>query len=470
MDLEKFEVPLEKLRWRLDPKLLPFESTDDLEPLEGVIGQERGLASLRFGMGINKKGYNIMVTGQPRTGRMAMVEKLLREYSLAKESVPDDLCYVNNFKTPEEPVLIRLEAGQGRLFKKDVHQLAENLRREVPGLFESQEYIGRKKEIMEVYEKKIRNFFVELEKKVQEAGFALVNFKTGQHQRPELMPLIDGEPMPILKLEELVEKGRFPKEEYKAVREKYDRLKTKIDQIFLEVRRLQREVQEKCRKTDRIMFDNMVAEQVEPLIQKYPGDKVRKYLLAMTENMSENLEIFFAQQQGVPGIPMLTPADPFGLYQVNLLVDNAEQKGSPVIIEAYPTFRNLFGGIERLVDRMGLWRTDYSMIRAGSFIKANGGFLVFSLMDAIIEPGVWSALKRALKSNKMEIQTFDPFYFFTSSGLKPEPIDIDVKIIITAEPYLYQLLQAFDPDLQKIFKIRADFDQSMNRTDEALIL
>ncbi len=469
MDLSRYKVPLEKLRWRMDPKIMDFETTDDLKGLEDIIGQERGLASLRFGLGMNRKGYNIMVTGEARTGKTATVKRILQEFSKAAQGVSDDLCYVNNFKTHDEPVLIRLKAGQGMSFKKDVNQLLENLRSEVPGLFESQEYIGRKKEISEAYEKKTRNFFVELEKKVKEAGFALVNLQVGQQQRPELMPIIDGEPMPILKLEELTEKGRFPKEEYKTIKEKYDSLKNEIDQIFLEIRRLQREVHEKGKKADWLMFDKMAAEQIEPLIKKYPQEKVGKFLRDMIENMSENLDIFFAQQQAVPGMPVFAPSDPFRPYRVNLLVDNSEQKGPPIIIEPYPSYRNLFGGIERVVDRMGMWRTDFSMIQAGSFVKANGGFLVINLMDAIVEPGVWPALKRALKSSKMEIQTFDPYYFFTSTGLKPEPIDIDVKVIVTTEPYLYHLLQIYDTDLSKIFKVRAEFNQSMNKEDKAFM-
>jgi len=159
---------------------------------------------------------------------------------------------------------------------------------------------------------------------------------------------------------------------------------------------------------------------------------------------------------------MFPAGDPFASYEVNLLTDNSGQKGPPVIIESYPTYRNLFGSIERIVDRSGIWRTDFSKIKAGSFIKASGGYLVFNLMDAIMEPGVWPALKRALKTKKMEIQTYDPFYLFTTSGLKPEPIEMDTKVILLAEPYLYQLLHAYDHDLKEIFKVRADFETSMD--------
>jgi lon-related putative ATP-dependent protease len=466
------EVGIDKLRWTLDPSSLPFETTSDIQPLQGIVGQNRALEALRFGVGMINSGYNIFVTGEPRSGRMAAVEAVLTEASKTRET-PDDLCYVNNFKNPEEPILLRLKPGEGRELKKDLHDLAESLKSEIPRVFESQDYISRKKEIMETYEKQTRNFFVDLEKRVKDSGFALVNLQIGQYQRPELMPIIDGEPTPMLKLEDMVEKGRFPREEFQEIKGKYDTLRKEIDQIFLEVRNLQKEVQDKGKEVDRRMFENMAKSLMEPLVQKYEEPKLQKFFRAMLSDMSENLQLFLMQtqqqQQMPPGMPMMPMGDPFESYKANLLVDNAEQEGAPMIVESYPTYRNLFGSIERVVDRTGIWRTDYSKIRTGSFVRANGGFLVINLMDAIMEPGVWQSLKRALKSSKMEIQTFDPLYFFTSTGLRPEPVDINTKVVLITEPYLYHMLSAYDPDVGKIFKVRADFDHTMNKTDENVL-
>ena len=464
------EVPLEQLRWRLDPASLPFETTAEVDPLDRIIGQPRGVESLLFGTGIDKPGFNIFVTGPAGTGRQSVVEKILDEVS-KKESKPDDLCYVNNFKNPDAPVLIRLEAGRGRQFKKDVHDFVDSLKGEVQRLFESQEYIQRKKEIMESYEQKTREFFKELESRVKEAGLTLVNMQIGQVQRPEVLPVVDGEPTPMHKLEEMVEKGRFPKEEFEELKEKRESLKKEVDQIFLEIRSLQKDVQEKAKQTDQMMFDNLARDLLKPLFSKYESnEKVQTYLEDMVEDMSENLAIFFSQgdQQQQMQMQMMMGGDPFQPYKVNLLVDNADQEGQPVINESYPTYRNLFGSIERVVDRSGVWRTDYSRIRAGSFLRANNGYLILNLMDALIEPGVWPALKRALKSQKMEIQTYDPFYMFTSSGLKPEPIDINVKVIVLADAAVYYLLNAYDEDTGKIFKVRADFDTSMDKSDDNL--
>jgi len=463
------EIPVEKLRWRLDPATLPFETTDDLKPLREIIGQKRGVEAFRFGMGMDKQGYNVFVTGMAGTGRMSTVQKLIKEISKG-DRVPDDLCYVNNFENPEAPILLRLKKGTGNAYKKAVNNLVETLKKKIPKLFESQEYINLKKEIMQTYENKGKSFFKNLDQKVKEEGFTLVDVQMGQIKRPEVAPLVDGNPVHIDQLEEMVEKERFSKDEYEKLKEKQVELREQIDNIFLELRDLQKEVQEKIEKMDRVMFMENASQLAEPLTKKFRSEPARKYLKALLEDMADNLDIFRPQAQpAIPGMVSLLPeGDPFQPYQVNLLVDNKAQKGPPVITEAYPTYRNLFGAIERIVDRSGMWRTDFSKIKAGSLIKANGGYLVINLIDAIVEPGVWPALKRALKSEKLEIQTYDPFYLFTTSGLKPEPIDLDVKVVVVSDPHLYHLLLAYDEDVKKIFKVRADFDTSMDKDDKGI--
>ena len=463
------EIPIEKLRWRLDPTTLPFETTEDVKPLKEIIGQKRGVEAFRFGMKMQKEGYHVVVTGISGSGRMATVRKLLDEMSEHDGKVPDDLCYVNNFKNSEAPILLRFEAGKGRQFKKEMHDFIEKLKKQILQLFESQEYLNRKKEIMAEYELKGKNFFKELDSQVREEGFALVDIQMGQLKRPEVMPLVDGNPMPIEEVEALVEKGRFPKEEYEKMVEKREKLKDQINQISLEIRDLNREIQENVEKMDRFMFMNVASEMIAPMKNTYQIEKIDDYFDAMLDEMAENLKIFMPPQQAIPGMPIPVPeGDPFQPYQVNLFVDNGDLKKSPVIIESFPTYRNLFGSIERMVDRSGIWRTDFSKIRAGSLVKANGGYLVLNLLDAIVEAGVWPALKRSLKTKTMEIQTYDPFYLFTTTGLKPEPIDMDIKVVVVSDPYLYSLLLAYDEDVRKIFKVRADFDTVMDKSDETI--
>ena len=463
------EVPLENLRWRLDPATLPFKTTDDLKPLKEIIGQERAVEAFKFGMGIDRRGYNVFVTGRAGTGRMSTVRKLLQEIS-KKDKASDDLCYVNNFKNPEAPILLRLKGGTGLSFKKDINSFVAALKKQIPQLFESQEYVSMKKEILEAYEQKGKGFFKNLDEKVKEEGFALVDVQVGQIKRPEVMPLVDGKPTHIDQIEAMVEKGRFPKDEFEAMKEKYDGLRGQIEQIFLELRDLQKEIQGKVEEMDRVVFMKNASDLADPLIKKYKTGVIKKYVENMLEEMANNLQIFMPQQQAqIPGMPVMAPeADQFQPYKINLLVDNSEQKGPPVIIESYPTYRNIFGSIEKIVDRSGVWRTDFSKIKAGSLLKAMGGYLVINLLDAVVEPGVWQALKRALKSEELEIQTYDPFYLFTTSGLKPEPINIDVKVVVISDAYLYHLLLNFDEDFKKIFKVRADFDTAMDKDENSI--
>jgi lon-related putative ATP-dependent protease len=460
------EVAVEKLRYRLDPASLSFETTQDLQPLKEIIGQERGEEAFRFGINMDKPGYNVFVTGAAGSGRKATVKRMLEEMS-KKQSAPDDLCYVNCFKDPESPTLIRLPAGVGSTFKSDVKWLVDSLKREIPQLFESQEYVNMKKEIMETYERQAGGFFKSLEQKVKEEGFTIVDVQMGQFKRPEVMPLVDDKPVPIDQLEALTEKGRFPKAEFDQLKQKQATLRNQIDQIFLELRDLQKEVAEKLEKMDRAAFMKTASDLAAPLSEKFRNAKVKQYLQDLLGDMADNLKIFSPQSPvQIPGLPPMMPdADMFQPYGVNLLVDNSQRRSPPVIIEEYPTFRNIFGAIERVVDRRGVWRTDYSKIKAGSLVKASGGYLVINLKDAIIEPGVWQALKRALKSKKLEIQTFDPMYFFTTTGLKPEPIEFNIKVVLIADAYLYQLLGYYDEDLSKIFKVRADFDTAMDNND-----
>ncbi|MBF0526149.1 MAG: AAA family ATPase, partial [Deltaproteobacteria bacterium] len=365
--------------------------------------------------------------------------------------------------------------GMGKQIKKDVEELITTLKKDVPKLFESEEYLKAKKEVLVTYEEKAKKFFKDLGQRVKEQGFALVDVQMGGYKRPEVVPIVDEQPVNVDQLEAMTEKGRFPKEEFLAIKAKQQVLREEIDRIFLEMKDMQEEMQKKLEDMDRVMFLKSTSASLTELSAKYDQEKVQKFLLDMIDDLAKNLSIFrpAAQQMPapVPGMtfmPMASDQDNFQPYQINLLVDNSEQKSPPIIIETNPTYRNVFGAIERSVDRSGLWRTDFMKIKVGAFVKASGGYLVINLLDAIVEPGVWPALKRSLKNNKLEIQTYDPFYLFTTSGLKPEPIEINVKVVLIGDPYIYHLLLAYDPDFKKIFKVRADFETSMKKDDEAI--
>jgi predicted ATP-dependent protease len=473
-DVKPFpEVPVNQLRRKIDPSLLPFETTDELSPIKDIVGQKRAVEAFRLGLGIETPGYNIFVTGPPGSGRLTAVKRLLHKIVVEekiKERIPDDLCYVNNFKLPDAPILLRFPAGKGRMFKKDVEQFVERLKKEVPQVFESEDYLNMKKDVLERYTEQGKRFFKELGNKVKEEGFALVEMQIGPYKRPEVMPIINDKPYHIDQLEHMTEEGQFPEEEFLALKEKHERLRDQIDRLFHEMRDMEREVHQKVEDMDRLMFKKTAAEHLIPIKADYASTKVDEFLEAMVEDMADNLNIFRTapQQPQALGMPPQTSTGPdvrFQPYEVNLLVDNSEATGPPIIVETNPTYRNLFGGIERIIDRNGLWRTDFSKIKVGSLVQANGGYLVFNLLDAIIEPGVWQAFKRSMKSGTLETQIYDPFYLFTT-GLKPEPIKLDTKVVVIGDSYLYHLLLALDPDSKKIFKVQADFSPDMDVTDE----
>lgn len=464
----------DQLRWQLDPASLPFDTTARLTALDTVVGQDRGLEALRFGMDMARRGYNIFVTGEPGLGRLSAVKRILRELSKS-DRVPDDLCYVNNFKRPEAPVLLRFKAGQGSAFKKDIHDFLERLKKDVPQLFESEEYIARKNEIIELHEKKVMEFYGAVEEKVKNTGLAVVRMQVGPYTRPDVLPVVDNEPRRMVDLETMVENGRFPRAEFEEIKEKRARVKGEVDHLMLEVRALQKDVDRQLEEMDKLMVQTLASDAMAPLKERYPDPKVQAHLEAMVEHMVENLEdlkLVAGRPKGMPpGMPYMGPPPEAVVapYGVNLLVDNAEQTGPPVIIESYPTYRNLFGGIDRAVGPFGTWQTDFSKITAGEFVKANGGYLVLNLLDAIMEPGVWQTLKRSLKTERIEIQTYDPFYFISGTGLKPEPIDMDVKVVVLGDHRLYQLLLYYDQDMPKIFKVRSDFARVMDKTEESVL-
>ncbi len=428
------------------------------------------MEAFRFGLGVRKKGYHVFVTGPTGTGRLTTVRKILKDMA-RKDVIPDDLCYVYNFKNPENPKLIRLDAGLGKHFKEDIDHLLDTLKKDVPLLFESEDYLNMKREILETYDEKGKNFFKELDNRVKKEGFAIVQMQVGQVTRPVVMPIVNDQPTPMERLEMLVDRGEYPKEKFESIKVMHRQLTEQVDRIFLEIRDMQREVQKKLEDIDRLIFLKSVGAPAEGLKKKYDQPNVRAYLDEMVEDMADNLAVFRAgpQPQQQVGPPWGIQGNPFQPYQVNLLVDNGDTQGQPIVVEHNPNYKNLFGTIDRAVDRSGMWTTDFSRIHVGSLVKANGGFLVLNMRDAVVEPGVWQGLKRALMTDLMEIETFDPYYLFTTTGMKPEPIELDIKVIVVAEPRLYYLLQHYEEDFTKIFKVRADFSGSMKK-DETSIL
>jgi ATP-dependent Lon protease len=464
------EVPVEKLRWRCDPEKLKFQSTEDLPVIREIIGQERALEAIRLGLDIDGFGYNIFVTGLVGTGRKTAIKGLLEEIDTAGK-IPNDICYVNNFKNPDMPKMISLGAGEGNEFKNDMDNLIETLKKKIPLIFEDERYLNKKKEILEKFRDQQAAYFKEFEKKVSAEKFSLVQVQMGPYSRPGIFPVVDGNPLSFDQLEALVREGKLSEEEVGRLREKQRELASELEEIFKETRKTEKEIRESLQDLDREVISPVVRDVLNDLREKYDNEKINSYLDEVQESLMENLARFTEkeeQPQIIPGLNIPQPADQFTEFKVNVLVDNSDTKGAPIIVETTPNYRNLFGTMERIVDRSGIWRTDFSRIKAGSFLRANGGYLIIDALDALIEPGVWQTLKRTLKNEVVEMQTYDPFYLFATSALKPEAIQIDVKVIMVGDAMMYHLLYNYDEDFKKIFKVKADFDTVMDKNEEAI--
>ncbi|TKJ33403.1 ATP-dependent protease [bacterium (candidate division B38) B3_B38] len=459
----------DELRWRLDPATLPFKTTEEVEVCKEIIGQPRALSAIRVGLEIKSLGYNIFVTGLAGTGRTTTIKCLLEEID-RKKSIPNDLCYVNNFKNPDMPRILSLPAGKGSALKKDMDQLIESLQKSIPRVFESESYHDKKKETVESLREKQKKLMKHLEEKVKSEGFTLMQIQFGPYIKHDLVPLVEGKPINMEQLAELVSQGKYPAKEFAQLKEKHSALVGELEAAFKKGREIERKITTALKNLDREVVFPLIDESIQVIKERHPYPKVSEYLAEVRESLLENLDLFRAKEEekGAPlaGLLPIAQADVFLEYRVNLIVDNKETKGAPVIIEHSPNYKNLFGTVERVFDRSGLWRTDFSRIKAGSLLRANGGYLLLNARDALLELGVWSALKRTLKTSKVEIQAYDPFYMLTTSALKPEPIEVDLKVVIIGDDYLYHLLYNYEEDFKKIFKIKADFDVVMKKNKE----
>jgi ATP-dependent Lon protease len=461
---DRRQVPIEGLRWRCDPKALGFKTTEQVETCTHIVGQRRAVDALRLGLEIQGVGYNIFVSGPVGTGRTTTVKCLLDELEKEKKT-PDDKCYVNNFPDPDQPTLIRLPAGQGRKFEKEMDELVDYLVKNIAQVFESERYERSKNEIVENFKARSSTRAREFEKKVSEAGFALVT--TSPASRPELVPVVDGKPASIDDLRAAVEEGRATRDYYDKLLAKFHSLQDELNAVVKEMRANERAAREALVALDKEMVSRVVHDRIHDVKEHYQNGAVGEYLDEVEEAVLEDPSRFREKPAADMPIPMPV-ADPFMEFRVNVLVDNTDEKNAPVIFETSPSYKNLFGTIERVWDRSGQWRTDFTKIKGGSLLRADGGFLVMNALDLFIEPSVWPTLKRCLRNRAVEIQSYDPYAMLALSALKPEPIDIDVKVLLIGDPEVYEILYAADDEFQKLFKIRSDFDWEMKRSDETI--
>jgi lon-related putative ATP-dependent protease len=380
-----------------------------------------------------------------------------------------DICYVYNFRAPDMPSCVVLPAGHGKRLKRVVADIQRTLRKHVPKEFESDRYSKRQKKIIEELQTRRTKLATELEKTIEERGFRLLEVQYGPFTRPVVMPLIEQQPVEMEKLAGLVEAKKLDEKEFERIKKDHEFLVEKMEAFLKVARDIDRELADKMAWLEKEVVSPIIDTCIREAKEKFGEKKVHTHLEELRDFCLNNIDEFKDATAAEKEKGEEEEKKDLLEFEVNVIVDNSRTRHVPIIIETAPSYGNLFGSIERVHEGRGEYRTDLTMIRAGSMLRANGGFLVLSLTDIIEEPAVWPALKRALKNKKVAIQTIDMLLFMSSSGIKPEPIDIDLKVVLIGDAYSYQVLYMYDEDFKKIFKVKADFDIEMSNVPENIV-
>ena len=453
-----------ELKWTCDTNCFDFETTDTLTPIEGIVGQHRAIKALKIGIDIESPGYNIFITGLSGTGKQTSIKKLLKEFLPKKKVKLNDYVYVNNFRDGDHPSLLVFSAGDGRKFKADLKQSIKFLQANIPQILEKEPFLSQRKKLVSELGKLQQTIMSNFEKKLKKHNLTLGQLKTEEVTRPEIFAVIDDKPVYIQQIEEYVSSKKITRKQADTLVKRYTEHQDELYSVFKESLKLNQKYQSKLGDLETKAVQSLISASIDELKNKYKSKKVRKYLDKIAEDVLVNLSSF-----KVGNGQEEDPEQSLKKYEVNLLLDNSNIKEIPVIIETSPTFTNLFGAIEKVNDGSGVWYSDFTKIKAGSILRANGGFIVINAMDAISEPGVWKTLKRVLQYGKLEIQDISSLYQMSSSTLKPEPIEINCKVILIGNNYAYSLLSEYEDDFGKIFKIKSEFDYEMTRSEDALI-
>ncbi|HOX37193.1 MAG TPA: AAA family ATPase [Candidatus Brocadiia bacterium] len=464
MSVKARELRAEETAAVCDPAVFNFETTAELPTEKNVIGQPRGQKAVDLGVKIESEGFNIFVTGPVGTGRMTTVKTLL-EREAAKAATPDDWCYVQNFEDKHKPRAVRLPSGRGKQFQRDMEAFIEAARAQIPRAFEGQSFRQQTEEVSTAFQIARAAELANLEKRAQERGFAVQQAPNGV----ALVPTKDGKPLSPEEFGGLDEATR------KRIEEQGREFKSDMGEVMQRIRKMEKEAKEKLEElahhaaafaVEHVMTELRQRYAELPQILEYIGD-VEKDIL---RNVGQFREAASGKEPPPPENPFLAPfmqdKTDFSRYTVNLLVDNSRLKGAPVVVESNPTFNNLIGRIEHRAV-MGALLTDFTMIGAGALHRANGGYLVIEVMPLLRHPFAWDALKRALKDRRIKTEEInEQLRIISTTTLEPEPIPLDVKVIIVGSPMVYYMMNSLDEDLRNLFKIRADFDYQMPRTPD----
>ncbi|MCX6649539.1 MAG: AAA family ATPase [Candidatus Bathyarchaeota archaeon] len=455
------ELSYEKARKKCKANKLDCSTTAELEPLQQIIGQDRAVKALQFGLKMKDGGFNIYVSGQSGTGRKTAIVSFLQEK--AKDMpVPPDWCYVNNFKDPNQPNVLKLPAGKGKSFSDDMDKFTDDVKKELQKAFESEDYAQKRTSNVKKFDDEKAKLWAEINQKANEAGFVLQRSPIGI----AITPVINGQPIADEQFTALPPKIR------EQIRTRREALQEDFRSAFRQFRDLDKNAEDAIEKFNKEVATFAMDHLLEALLEKYGNiDEVKDFLGSVKNDILDNLATILTagQPQQQPALPFLMPSatsDPTSSYKVNLIVDNSELKGAPVIIERSPTQPHVFGLVQKEA-RFGALITDYTMIRGGSAHKANGGFLVIPVEDLLGDPIAWDSLKKTITSRKLTVEDIaQRLGYVATKTLTPEPIPFDTKVILVGSPDLYYALYQYDRDFREIFKIKADFDTTMERSEE----
>lgn len=449
---------------RCDPDEFSFETTADLESLKHIIGQERAVEAAELAASVPFQGYNLFVLGPAGTGRHSYIRQFLTQRA-ATQPPAFDWCYVNNFEASQRPIALELPAGRGHRYREDAEKLIEEAHTVIPAAFESEDYRTRRQAIEEEFREGQGSILEQIQQKGQQRGIGLMTTPTGV----AFAPLRDGE---VMNPEQF---NKLPEDEQKRIREETKALQRELEQAMQTTPQRVRRTREKIRDLDREVTMFAVGGLFDDLTQAYSDlPKVVDYLQQMQNDIIDHVELFRtpkpqdnSAQQAAPGADQLTRESPaLQRYGVNVIVDHKGDQGAPIVFEDHPTYPHLVGRAEHIA-KMGTLMTDFNLIRAGALHRANGGYLVLDVRKVLLEPFAWEALKQVLRSRELRVESIGQAYSPISTvALEPEPIPLNIKVILIGERVLYYLLQSLDPEFNDLFKVAADFDDQMERTAE----
>ena len=460
--MKKNELSYKDLKNCCNPNTFKFETTEELDSEGLVYGQERGIAALEFGLKVNSKGYNLYVEGPSGVGKTMYSKRYVAEIA-KKAKTPSDWCYIYNFNDPNEPIAVSLPAGQGKEFKQTMEILTQEVHKYLKRTFNNEDFEKEKKSIKQKYEEKREKLLASLNKETMKYDFQIKAAPNGIY----MLPMVDGKVINDEQFEQLDDDIK------KKFEENSELVQSQIMQVIGQIKNIEREADKKVdewQSNVALLTINTYINPVRTIYKKYP--KIVTFLDDIKKDILKNINFFIAEEVPTPAAPQTPKPDinkPWLNYRVNLFIDNSNIEGSPVIMDSNYAYHNLFGKLE-YENQYGMLKTDFTMLKPGALHKANGGYIILQAQDLLTNQACYDALKKALLVKELNIENnFEQRSSMVMISLKPEPIPLNVKVLLLGDANIYHTLLAIDPDFKKLFKIKVEFEETAPRNEENVV-